>query len=374
MTLPALFSPFQLGGLTLANRIAVAPMGQNRARAGLVTPWHLQHLGSLAVSDPGVLIMESGAVEALGAGSVGAISLYNDAQEAAMAALVRDIRSFSSTPLGMQIVHCGRKIPNVELAGVRDELGLDTMDTFGPSAVGFGTGHQEPRELSRDDLKRLVASFASSAERAMRCGFDLMEIHAAHGYLLHEFYSSLSNLRTDEYGGSLANRLRFPLEVAEAVRRVWPRDRALGMRINCIDYVSGDITVDEAVALGCELRGLGFDYICVTSGSIVSRGQMPPAKPGYLVPVARRMREEAGLPVMVVGMIVDPRQADAVIAEGHADMAGIARAFIDDPRWVWHAAERLGVKVDYPASYERAHAALWPGTPLARNIFTAADG
>jgi NADPH2 dehydrogenase len=349
-------------------------MGQNSGAGGLVRPWHLQHLGSLAVSAPGVLIMESGAVEALGAGSVGALSLYDDAQEAAMAALVRDIRSFSDTRLGMQIVHCGRKIPESDLPGIRDELGLAKMDIYGPSPVGFGAGHPVPLELGAGDLRRLVGAFAASAERVLRCGFDLLEIHAAHGYLLHEFYSSLSNLRTDGYGGSLANRLRFPLEVAEAVRAVWPRDRALGIRVNCLDYVSGDVTVDEAIALGRELRGLGYDYVCVTSGSIVGRGQMPAPKPGYLVPVARRMREEAGIPVMVVGMIGDPRQADAIIAEGHADILGIARAFIDDPRWVWHAAERLGVKVTYPASYERAHAALWPGMPLARSIFAANDG
>jgi NADPH2 dehydrogenase len=247
------------------------------------------------------------------------------------------------------------------------------MEVYGPSPVGFGAGHKVPLELEPADIKRLVQSFAASAQRSLRCGYDLLEIHAAHGYLLHEFCSSLSNLRTDAYGGTLEKRLRFPLEVAEAVRKIWPTDRALGMRVNCIDYVSGDVTVDESIALGRELRGLGFDYVCVTSGSIVDRAQMPPAKPGYLVPIARRMREEAGIPVMVVGMIVDPRQANAVIAEGHADMVGIARAFIDDPRWVWHAGERLGVKLTYPWSYERAHASLWPGTSMARRVFAAND-
>ena len=348
-------------------------MGQNRGVSGVVQPWHLQHLGSLAVGGPGVVIMESGAVDPLGAGTVGALSLYNDAQEAALTRLVRDIRGFSATPLGMQIVDCGRKIPNAELPGIRAELGVDGMEVYGPSPVGFGAGHPVPLELDISQIEHLVAAFAGAARRSLRCGFDLLEIHAAHGYLLHEFYSSLSNLRTDRYGGTLEKRLRFPLEVAEVVRAVWPRDRILGMRINCIDYVSGDVTVDEAIALGRELRGLGFDYVCVTSGSIVDRATQAPARPGYLVPVARRMREEAGIAVMVVGMIVDPVQADAVIANGDADMVGIARAFIDDPRWVWHAAERLGVPMTYPPSYERAHAERWPGAAMARSIFATSD-
>jgi len=310
----ALFSPIQLGNFTLSNRVAVAPMGQNRGVGGLVQPWHLQHLGSLAVCGPGMLVMESGAVDPLGAGTVGALSLYSDAQETALAQLVRDIRSFSDTPLGMQIVDCGRKIPVSDLPGIRAELGIKGMEVYGPSPVGFGAGHPVPLELDILHIERLITAFADSARRSMHCGFDLLEIHAAHGYLLHEFCSSLSNHRTDRYGGTLEKRLRFPLEVAQAVRAVWPRDRILGMRVNCIDYVSGDVTVDEAIALGCELRSLGFDYVCVTSGSIVDRAAQPPSQPGYLVPVARRMRSEAGIPVMVVGMIVDPVQADAVIA------------------------------------------------------------
>jgi NADPH2 dehydrogenase len=369
-----LLSPVRVGGLELANRIAVAPMGQLMGRGGVVQPWHLQHLGSFAASGPGVVIMEALAVEARGAGLPGALTLADDAQEAALAKLVADIRTFSSTPLGLQIVHWGRKVRPAELAAARTELGLSGEDVDAPSALPFGAGYSAPDALDGAGMARIRTAFGDAARRALRCGFDLMEIHAAHGYLLHQFMSALSNRRTDQYGGSLRNRLRYVLEVAETVRAAWPSDRALGMRINCLDYVSGEVAVDEAVALGCELKGLGYDYVCVTSGSIVERGAMPPSRPGYLVPVAERMRREAGIATMVVGYIVDPRQADAVLASGSADLIGVGRGFIDDPRWVWHAAEALGGAIVYPDPYVRAAPERWPGTVPRRRAFLGETG
>ena len=364
---PSLFTPCRLGGVEFPNRIAVAPMGQEAGKGGLVQPWHLQHIGHYAASAPGMVIMESGATDPYGFGVVGAIGLYTDEQEAALAKMVADVRTFSDTKLGMQIVHCGRKIPPGLLAGLREEIGLDNLDTYAPSAISFGGDYPVPIAFDEAGLENVKRGFVDSTIRSARCGFDLLEVHAAHGYLLHQFYSPLSNRRTGRYGGSVENMLRFPLEVAEAIREAWPPERALGIRINCIDYVSGDGAVDIAVALGCGVRDIGYDYICVTSGSIVERAQLSPSAPGYLVPVAERMRREAGLPVMVVGYIVDPHQAEAIVAAGKADFVGIARGFIDDPRWVWHAAAALGADVTYPHSYERARPDRWLGHQMMRD-------
>jgi len=364
---PALFSNVRSGGQDFPNRIAVAPMGQNRARSGIVQPWHLQHLGCLAVTDPGVLIMEASSVQPEGAGTVGAVSLYTDAQEAALKNLVESIRTFSDTKIGMQIFHCGRKVDKREWEGIREELDIASPDVFAPSPIAFSDNHPMPVELDSANMKRIKAGFVEAAQRAARAGMDLLEIHAAHGFLLHQFYSHLTNLRTDEYGGTFEKRMRYPLEVAEAIRAVWPKSRTLGVRLNCLDYVSGDRTIDEAVILGKQLASIGVDYICCSSGSIVSRVQTSPTTPGYLVQVAERMRKETGIPVMVVGHIVDPRQAEKIIACGQADMIGVARGFIDDPRWMWHAAEKLGVEVKYPPSYERAHHSRWLGAGWLRS-------
>ena len=369
MKMPLLLSPLEIGGLVLPNRIAVAPMGQLMGRNGLVQPWHLQHLGSLACSAPGVVIMEALAVEPRGAGLPGCLTLANDEQEAALAKLVADIRTFSNTKLGMQIVHWGRKVKHQELAAARAEIGLTDADADGPSPISFGEGYPIPTELDEAGLTRIKKAFVDATRRAVRCGMDLMEIHAAHGYLLHQFMSPLANQRRDRYGGSLANRLRYPLEVAEAVRAVWPAERALGLRVNCIDYVSGGETIDEAVALACELKSLRYDYVCVTNGSIVERAMTAPTSPGYLLPIAERVRREANIKTMVVGLIVDPRQAEATLRSGQTDLIGIARGFIDDPRWVWHAAEDLGVQLDYPDPYVRAQPDRWPGTFRRRDAF-----
>jgi NADPH2 dehydrogenase len=224
-----------------------------------------------------------------------------------------------------------------------------------------------PEALSRAELERLTEDFVAAARRANRIGLDLVELHSAHGYLLHQFLSPLANRRDDEYGGSLENRLRFPLQVARAVRAVWPADKPMGARISGTDWVEGGFTLDEAVAYARALKALGCDYVCVSGGGLVPKASIP-VGPGYMTGFAARIRREVGIATRAVGLIVTPQQAEAVIVEGQADMIAMARAILDDPRWVWHAAEVLGGKVAYPPQYERAGAAVWPGAKMLRQV------
>jgi NADPH2 dehydrogenase len=219
-----------------------------------------------------------------------------------------------------------------------------------------------PHELSANEIKAIVDVFAASAARAKRIGFDVLELHSAHGYLLHQFLSPLSNRRGDDYG---RERMKFPLEAARAVREVWPREKALGARISANDWADGGLAPDDAVAYARELERAGFDYVCVSSGGLVSHARLN-VGPGYQLPFAERVKKNTNIKVRAVGMIADPDQAEAAIAEGRTDMVAMARAFLDNPRWVWHAAERFGVKLDYPPQYARARHDAWPGSKLAR--------
>jgi 2,4-dienoyl-CoA reductase-like NADH-dependent reductase (Old Yellow Enzyme family) len=240
----------------------------------------------------------------------------------------------------------------------------DGWPVVGPSPIAFDDDYQTPAELDEAGLARIREAFTAAAGRADRAGFDLIELHAAHGYLLHEFASPLSNTRTDGYGGPLENRLRFPLEVAEAVRAVWPRDKALGARITGSDWLEGGVTPDEAAAFAAALKAAGFDYVCVSSGGNAPKAPIPGREPGYQLPFATKVKAETGLPTMTVGMIVDPAQAETVVASGLADMVALARAMLDDPRWPLHAATALGVEPPYPVQYGRALPKLWAGYPL----------
>jgi NADPH2 dehydrogenase len=234
--------------------------------------------------------------------------------------------------------------------------------TVAPSAIAFGEGWHVPHELQKDELRRLIEAFVAATLRAKRIGFDVVEIHSAHGYLLHQFLSPLSNQRTDEYGRI---RMKFPLEVAAAMREVWPRDRALGIRINATDWMDGGWTPEDAVAYARELKRIGLDFICVSSGATVPHAKIPVA-PGFQVGFAEKVKKEAGIKTRAVGMIADPEHAEQILASGQADMIAMARAILDNPRWVWHAAEHFGVKIDYPPQYARSHWSLWPGSKLAR--------
>ena len=371
-----LFSPIRLGGVELSDRLVIAPMCQYSAVDGLPQPWHAQHLGSLALSGAGLVILEATGVTAEGRITPGDLGLWNDAQEAALAAIMRDIRTFSPARIGVQLSHAGRKAsstaPWVDRGrALRPEEGAWT--SVSASALPFKDDWHTPDALDEAGMAQVRDAFADSARRAERAGFDLVELHAAHGYLLTQFLSPLSNRRTDAYGGSLENRMRFPLEVARALREAWPRERALGARLNGSDWTEGGITPDEAVAFSRELQALGYDYVHLTSGGVVATARIPGSEPGYQVPFAAEVKRALpDLPVMAVGMIATPEQAEAVLAEGQADMIALARAVLDDPRWGWRAAEALGDRAPRPVQYERAEPKAWAGYALAHRGAPAA--
>ena len=359
-----LFTPIQLGGITLPNRIVVSPMCQYSADDGSMTDWHLAHLGSMACSGAGLFVVEKTNVTREGRITHGCTGLYSDHNEAAMARAVQIYRGITRNPIGIQIGHAGRKASaQVPWLGGK-ALGPteSPWPTVAPSAIAFGDGWHVPREFSKEELRQLLDAFVASAERAKRIGFDMVELHSAHGYLLHQFLSPLANQRTDEYG---RNRMKFPLEVAQAMREVWPKERALGIRINATDWMEGGWMPEDAVAYARELKRIGLDFICVSSGATVPHARIPVA-PGFQVAFAEKVRKEAEIAVRAVGMIASHEQAEEIVASGKADMVAMARAFLDNPRWVWHAAEHFKVKVDYPPQYARVHPSLWPGAALAR--------
>lgn len=369
MTQPKLFTPIRLGGLELPNRVVVSPMCQYSAVDGVMQPWHHQHLGSLAASGPGLIIIEATAVEAIGRITPGDVGLYDDATEQAIADVLSGIRTYAGTPIGIQLAHAGFKASSRRPweGGTGIPVAEGGWVTAGPSAVVFDETHPAPAVLDQAGLARVREAFVAAARRSDRIGLDAIELHAAHGYLLHEFLSPISNLRTDGYGGSRENRMRFPLEIAEAVRAVWPRGKALGMRITGTDWVDEGWTPDDAVALAKRLKEVGLDFVTVSSGGI-RPGVRIPVGPGYQVHLAQKVQAEAGIPTQAVGLIVEPRQAEEIVASGKADMVAIARGFLDDPRWVWHAAEALGADAAYVPQYLRARRDTWPGAEQARPL------
>lgn len=368
-TVPLLFTPFKLRELTLPNRIVVSPMCQYSARDGNATDWHMQHLGSLAVSNAGLLVIEATAVEQAGRITPRDLGLFSDANEAALDRVLRACRCVGNTLIGIQLAHAGRKasahVPWRGGTPLKPNEGA--WQTFAPSPIPFAEGWPTPQALDRDGLARVRDAFAAAAGRANRLGLDLAELHAAHGYLLHEFLSPLSNRREDEYGGSLENRMRFPLEVAVALRDAWPKDRPCGARITGSDWREDGFQIEDAVAFARELKGLGFDYVCVSSGGIVPKASIA-VGPGYQVPFAAQVRAGTGVATCAVGLIVEPHQAETILLGGEADLVALARSFIYDPRWVWHAAEAFGVKIPYPLQYERAQPKVWPGAALAHEL------
>ncbi|MDK2748931.1 MAG: NADH:flavin oxidoreductase/NADH oxidase [Brevundimonas sp.] len=359
-----LFSPRSIGPLTLKNRIAIAPMCQYSAIDGVPQPWHIQHIGRLAVSGAGLVIIEATGVEAAGRITPDDTGLWNDEQEAVFAEILRGIRTYSHTPIGVQLGHAGRKASTSAPWKGGRALGLDegAWQTYGPLALPFRDDWHTPAEMTEADMDRVVAAFEDAARRADRAGFDLVELHAAHGYLLTEFLSPLSNRRTDQYGGSPEARARFPLRVAQALREAWPRTKALGVRFNGSDWVEGGVTLDEVIAFGRALHQMGYDYLHLTSGGNVARAEIPGAEPGYQVRFAEAVKQAVpDAAVMAVGMIFDPQQAEDIVASGQADIVAIARAALDDPNWPHHAAVALGHGEGLPPQYERAGKAHWPG-------------
>lgn len=362
-----LFTPISLRGLELSNRIVVAPMCQYTATDGTVGDWHIMHLGQFAVSGAGLLFVEATGVEPEGRITPGCVGLWSDENEAALKRVVDFCKRYGNVPVGIQLAHAGRKAStNLPWLGGKPLAANEgAWRTVAPSAVPFFDGWHTPEAADAAALARIKAAFVQATVRAARIGFEALEIHAAHGYLLHQFLSPLSNVRTDGYGGGRAGRMRFPLEVFEAVRAVWPKDKPLGLRVSATDWVDGAWAIEDTVAFAQELKTLGCDFIDVSSGGS-SPKQKIPVGPGYQTPFAAEIRRQAGLPAMAVGKITDPLQAEHIVATGQADMVALARGMLYDPHWVWHAAQALGANAAFPPQYQRCHPAL-AGEPIPGN-------
>lgn len=353
---PRLFEPMRLGPLSLDNRILIAPMCQYSASEGTPGDWHLIHLGHLALSGAGLLILEATAVEAEGRITPGDLGLYSDANEAGLARVLAAVRAHSSMPVAMQLGHAGRKASSRAPweGGAQIRPGEPGgWKAFAPSAVPHAPGEDVPLALDAEGLARVREAFVAAARRAARLGIEGIEIHAAHGYLLHQFLSPLANHRDDAYGGSLENRLRFPLEVFDAVRAVFPAERPVWVRVSAVDWVEGGWDLEGTVAFAKALEARGCAAIHVSSGG-VSPKQAIALGAGYQVPFAERVKAEVGIPVIAVGLITEARQAEAILAEGKADAISLARAILYDPRWPWHAAAELGAQVKAPVQYWRS--------------------
>ena len=351
----ALFSPFTLRSVTLPNRIIISPMCQYSAEGGRATAWHMIHLGHLALSGAGMLCIEATAVEADGRITPADLGLWDDATEAALTPVLAAIRQYSKIAVTMQLAHAGRKASSHvpweggQLIPVSEGGWLP----HAPSAVPHKEGEAPPVALDAAGLSRIREAFAATAKRAARLGIDGLEIHAAHGYLLHEFLSPISNHREDDYGGSLENRMRFPLEVFDAVRAVFPADKPVGIRVSASDWVEGSWDLEQTIAFAKELKKREVDWIDASSGG-VSPLQRIPFAAGYQLPFAQGLKEATGVNTMAVGLITEARHAEDIVASGKADLVALARGMLYDPRWPWHAAAELGATVDAPSQYWRS--------------------
>lgn len=350
-----LFSPYALGALQLANRIAIAPMCQYSASEGMATDWHMIHYGHLALSGAALLILEATAISPEGRISPADLGLWSEAHQQALAPIVQAIRRYAPIRLAVQLGHAGRKAssaPPFE-GGQALTTGQGGWQTVAPSALPHAAADPAPLALDEAGMAKVRADFVDAAQRVHALGIDAIELHGAHGYLLHQFLSPLANQRTDQYGGPLENRMRFPLEVFDAVRAAVPREMAVGMRISASDWADGGWDLEQSVALARELKLRGADFIHVSSGG-VSPLQKIPLGPGYQIHFAQRIKAETGMPTIGVGLITEPLHAEAIIANGQADMVGLARAMLFNPRWPWHAAAALGAQVAAPPQYWRS--------------------
>ena len=362
-----LFSPISVGHLTLANRIVIPPMCMYSAINGQVQDWHLAHYGTMAASSCGLLIVEATAIAPEGRISAHCLGIWSDACEAGLKRLVDFTRSVFPVPMAIQLCHAGRKAGRSRpWEGSNKKLSPSEggWQTIAPSALACEGDAEGPLAMSDKDIARVKQEFVSAAERAVRCGFDAIELHAAHGYLLHQFLSPLTNKRTDMYGGNLQNRMRFPLEVFDAVRAVLPATCALGVRISGTDWLAGGWNLEEAVIFSQHLKERESAYIHVSGGGLFpsvrstenakeSRGSMR-VGPGYQTDMAMRVRSETGVPTIAVGMITEAEQAETILLSGQADMVAIGRAMLNDPRWPWHAAIRLRQSLNIPNQYLRS--------------------
>jgi len=372
-----LFSPIVIGGMQFDNRIAVSPMCQYSADDGSATDWHLQHWMTLAMSGAGMVTVEATGVERRGRITHGCLGLYSDHNEAAAARGLAAARRVarSGTRFGIQLAHAGRKasVHRPWQGGAPLGKGDDPWVPVAPSAIPYAEGWHVPEALDRDGIAGIVAAFVAAAERAERAGFDYVEVHGAHGYLLHEFLSPLANRRDDDYGGPLENRMRLLLEVARAVRAALPPAMIVGARLSGSDWVEGGFNADEVVIVARALRDAGIAFVCASGGGM-SPSQKVTMVPGYQVPFAERIRREAGIASRAVGLITEPAMAEAIVAEERADLVALGRAILADPRWPWRAAVMLGEKYYPPPQYLRSAPTMdaWAATTPAEARKSAA--
>jgi 2,4-dienoyl-CoA reductase-like NADH-dependent reductase (Old Yellow Enzyme family) len=355
MSSSRLFSPFRIDGLDLRNRIVIAPMCQYSADEGRATDWHLIHLGSLALSGAGLLTIEATAVLPEGRISPDDLGLWSDDTEAALGRVLEGVRKYSDMPIAIQLAHAGRKASTRVPweGGTQIAPGQPRgWQTVAPSAIPFAEGENPPVALDRQGLAAVRDAFAAAAKRSARLGIEAIQLHAAHGYLLHQFLSPLSNRRDDEYGGSLENRMRFPLEVFDAVRAAFPAGRPVSVRVSGTDWAEGGWDIEQTIEFARALEARGCSAIHVSSGGLTP-AQKIPVGPNYQVPLARAVKQATKMPVVAVGLITEYEQAEAIIGTGDADLVAIARAILYDPRWPWHAAAQLGASVKAPNQYLR---------------------
>ncbi len=358
-----LFSPITINGVTLPNRIVIPPMAQYSAVDGLVSEWHLMHYGHLAVSGAGMLMLEATSVTPDGRISPNDLGLWNEAQEEAHREMLAFIRKFSCIPMAVQLGHAGRK---ASTARPWDGRGAVTPENGGwevraPSPIKYDPVSPTPAALTTEEVRALVGLFADAAARADRAGYDVIELHAAHGYLMHQFLSPLSNHRTDAFGGELAGRMRFPLEVFQAVRAMVPREKPVGVRVSGSDFVEGGWDVDQCAVFAGELEKLGCSFIHVSGGGLAPDQKISLA-PGYQVSMAARIKEQTSMPTIAVGLITEPELASGIIVTGQADMVAIGRGMLYDPRWPWHAAAKLGESLHgAPRQYLRSEPRRFKG-------------
>jgi NADPH2 dehydrogenase len=364
----ALFSPYKINQLELANRIVVAPMCQYSADDGVPSPWHTTHLGMLANSGAALVVVEATGVERRGRITHGCTGIYSDACEDAFARVIAHCKRIGNAKFGIQLAHAGRKASSARPweGGLGLKPGEDPWPTIGPSAIAPGAAWSEPRAMDEADMAEVRDAFVDAAKRSLRAGFEAIELHMAHGYLMHSFVSPISNKRNDAYGGSLEDRMKFPLEVLRAVRAVVPKGMPLGARISSTDWMEGGLTGDDSVAWVAAMKQAGLDFVDISSGGVTAEVRTP-TTPGYNVPIAEQIKRETGVPTRVVGLIATARQAEDIVAQGKADMIALGRAMLEDPHWAWMAAKELGADVARPKQYLRAAPKMWPGAAYRGN-------
>lgn len=351
-----LFSPLKLGELTLDNRIIIAPMCQYSANQGAASDWHTIHLGQLSLSGAGLLILEATAVSPEGRISYADLGLWDNETQQALGKSLKALRQYSPMPIGVQLAHAGRKASTEKPwdgGGAIAPSEDNGWQTLAPSAIAYDDNTYQPKAMTKADITQLINDFVSAAKRADELGLDLIELHGAHGYLLHQFLSPLSNKRDDEYGGSLQNRMRLVIEVFKALRAEFASHKPVGIRISATDWVEGGWDLEQSIELAKALDELGCDFIHVSTAGL-SPDQQIPVKPNFQVPFATAIKEAVNMPVIAVGLITEAQQAEDIISEQQADGVALARGILYNPHWPWHAAAQLGATVNAPKQYLRS--------------------